>query len=73
MAILCAVGENLRVDPALAIRMLAGLDGVPLRMVSQAASRRNVTVVLRDARRRGGDGAAARRLVRGSAAVEAAR
>jgi aspartokinase len=28
--------------------MLAGLDGVPLRMVSQAASRRNVTVVIRD-------------------------
>jgi len=48
MAILCAVGENLRVDPAFAIRMLAGLDGVPLRMVSQAASRRNVTVVIRD-------------------------
>jgi aspartate kinase len=48
MAILCAVGENLRVDPAFAIRMLAGLDGVPLRMVSQAASRRNVTVVLQD-------------------------
>jgi aspartate kinase len=49
MAILCAVGENLRADPAFAIRMLAGLDGVPLRMVSQAASRRNVTVVIRDA------------------------
>jgi aspartate kinase len=49
MAILCAVGENLRVDPAFAIRMLAGLDGVPLRMVSQAASRRNITVVIRDA------------------------
>ena len=48
MALLCAVGENLRVDPAFAIRMLAGLDGVPLRMVSQAASRRNVTVVIRD-------------------------
>ena len=48
MALLCAVGENLRVDPAFAIRMLAGLDGVPLRMVSQAASRRNVTVVVRD-------------------------
>jgi aspartate kinase len=48
MAILCAVGENLRADPAFAIRMLAGLDGVPLRMVSQAASRRNVTVVIRD-------------------------
>jgi aspartate kinase len=48
MALLCAVGENLRVDPAFAIRMLAGLDGVALRMVSQAASRRNVTVVIRD-------------------------
>jgi aspartate kinase len=48
MALLCAVGENLRTDPAFAIRMLTGLDGIPLRMVSQAASRRNVTVVLRD-------------------------
>jgi aspartate kinase len=48
MALLCAVGENLRADPAFAIRMLAGLEGVPLRMVSQAASRRNVTVVIRD-------------------------
>ena len=48
MAILCAVGENLRIDPAFAIRMLAGLDGVSLRMVSQAASRRNITVVIRD-------------------------
>jgi aspartate kinase len=49
MALLCAVGENLRLDPAFAIRMLAGLEGIPLRMVSQAASRRNVTVVIRDA------------------------
>jgi aspartate kinase len=49
MALLCAVGENLRADPAFAIRMLAGLDGVPLKMVSQAASRRNLTVVIRDA------------------------
>jgi aspartate kinase len=49
MALLCAVGENLRADPAFAIRMLAGLDGIPLRMISQAASRRNVTVVIRDA------------------------
>jgi aspartate kinase len=48
MALLCAVGENLRSDPAFAIRMLAGLEGIPLRMVSQAASRRNVTVVIRD-------------------------
>jgi aspartate kinase len=49
MALLCAVGENLRADPTLAVRILSGLDGVPLRMVSQAASRRNVTLVLRDA------------------------
>jgi aspartokinase len=36
-------------QPAVAARMLRALDGVPLRMVSQAASRRNVTVVLADA------------------------
>ncbi len=48
MAILCAVGDNLRNDPRLAIRLLSVLEGVPLRMVSQAASRRNVTVVLSD-------------------------
>lgn len=49
MAILCAVGDGLRQDPHLATRMLAALEGFPLRMVSQAASRRNLTVVLRDA------------------------
>jgi aspartate kinase len=48
MAILCLVGDGLRRDPRIAARMLAALDGFPLRMVSQAASRRNVTVVLRD-------------------------
>jgi aspartate kinase len=48
MAILCAVGDNLRTDPRLAIRLLSVLEGVPLRMVSQAASRRNMTVVLND-------------------------
>ena len=49
MAILCLVGDGLRRDPHIAARMLAALDGFALRMVSQAASRRNVTVVLRDA------------------------
>jgi aspartate kinase len=49
MAILCLVGDGLRRDPRIAARMLAALDGFALRMVSQAASRRNVTVVLRDA------------------------
>ena len=48
MAILCAVGDGLSADPRLAVRALAALDGFPLRMVSQAASRRNLTVVLRD-------------------------
>jgi aspartate kinase len=48
MAILCAVGDNLRSDPRLAIRVLSALEGVPLRMVSQAASRRNLTVVLHE-------------------------
>jgi aspartate kinase len=49
MAIICAVGENLRTDPALFGRAVTALDRVPLRLVSQAASRRNVTFVLRNA------------------------
>lgn len=49
MAILSAVGDNLRGDPSTAISVIASLGRMPLRMVSQAASRRNVTVVLRDA------------------------
>jgi len=48
MAIVCAVGDRLSADPRMAIRLLAALEGVPLKMVSQAASRRNVTVVLSD-------------------------
>jgi len=49
MAIICAVGENLRADPRLFGRAVTSLDGIPLRLVSQAGSRRNVTFVLRDA------------------------
>ncbi len=48
MAIICAVGENLRADPTLFGRAVTALDGIPLRLVSQAASRRNITFVLRD-------------------------
>jgi aspartate kinase len=48
MAILCAVGDALSADSRLAVRALAALEAFPLRMVSQAASRRNLTVVLRD-------------------------
>ena len=49
MAILSAVGDGLRRDPRLASKILGSLEQFPLRMVSQAASRRNVTVVLQDA------------------------
>jgi aspartate kinase len=48
MAIVSAVGDQLRGDPTLGIKVVSALDGLPLRMVSQAASRRNVTVVVRD-------------------------
>jgi aspartate kinase len=46
MALVCAVGERLRTDPTLSARIVGALDGFPLRMVSQAGSRRNVTFVL---------------------------
>jgi aspartokinase len=49
MAIVCIVGENLRVDPSLFGRAVTSLDRIPLRLVSQAASRRNITFVMRDA------------------------
>lgn len=49
MAIVCIVGENLRSDPELFARAVTALKGIPLRLVSQAASRRNITFVLRDA------------------------
>ena len=49
MAIISVVGENLRVDPTVFGRAVTSLDAVPLRLVSQAASRRNITFVLRDA------------------------
>ncbi len=48
MAIVCIVGENLRSDTGLFGRAVISLKDVPLRLVSQAASRRNITFVLRD-------------------------
>ncbi len=48
MAIVCAVGERLRSDACLATRVLGALEGLPLAMVSQGGSRKNITVVLRD-------------------------
>ena len=49
MALLCAVGDRLRNEPAIAARAVSVLEEVPLRMISQAASRRNITVILREA------------------------
>ncbi len=49
MALLCAVGDRLRNEPAIAARVIRVLEEVPLRMISQAASRRNITVILREA------------------------
>ncbi len=49
MAIVCVVGENLRSDPTLFARAVTALQSIPLRLVSQAGSRRNITFVIRDA------------------------
>jgi aspartate kinase len=49
MSLLCAVGDRLRNEPEIGARVVAMLEEVPLRMISQAASRRNITVILRQA------------------------
>jgi aspartate kinase len=48
MAIVSAVGEGLRHDARLAAQVIGALEGLPLAMVSQGGSRKNVTVVLQD-------------------------
>ena len=49
MSLLCAVGDRLRNEPEIAARVVGLLEEVPLRMISQAAARRNITVILRQA------------------------
>ena len=49
MAIVCAVGDGLQNDPTFVGRLLHAVADVPIRMVSQAATRRNVTLVIREA------------------------
>ncbi len=46
MAIVCAVGEGLQQDPTLVGQVLQALGDVPVRLLSQAASRRNITFVI---------------------------
>ena len=48
MALLCVVGDGLQADPTLFPRVVGALDGIACRMVSQSASRRNLTFVLRE-------------------------
>jgi aspartate kinase len=49
MAILCAVGDDLQQAPAFVGQLLDAVGDVPIRMLSQAAARRNITMVSRDA------------------------
>jgi aspartate kinase len=49
MAILCAVGDGLQHDPTFVGTLLEAAGGVPVRMLSQAAARRNITLVIRAA------------------------
>jgi aspartate kinase len=48
MAIVCAVGEGLQDDPTFVGQLLQAIGDVPIRMMSQAASRRNITFVIRE-------------------------
>jgi len=49
MALLAVVGDRLTTHSGLAAGVVGALSAFPLRMVSQAASRRNVTIVLPEA------------------------
>jgi len=49
MAVLCAVGDGLKDDPAFVGKLLESLSGIPVRMLSQAAARRNITLVMAEA------------------------
>lgn len=53
MAIVCVVGEGIRTQPDVLGRLFSAVGSVPVSMVSQGASKRNVTFVVaeRDARR----------------------
>ncbi len=49
LAIVCAVGEGLQQDPTLVGQVLQAVGDVPVKLLSQAASRRNITFVIREA------------------------
>jgi len=45
-AIICVVGDNLRSAPRVAARVFGALENIPVRMISQGASRLNVSFVV---------------------------
>ena len=49
MAIVSVVGDRLHDDPGVFAQAIVAINGIPLRLVSQASSRRTFTFVLRDA------------------------
>jgi aspartokinase len=49
LALVCAVDDGLMAHLGRPTRFLNALDGIPVRIVFQAASRRTITVVLADA------------------------
>lgn len=48
LAVVCAVGEGIAGDATFVSRLLQAMGSVPIRMLSQAAGRRNITIVLPD-------------------------
>ncbi len=49
LAVLCVVGEGIQGDATFVSRLLKALGPVPIRMLSQASERRNITIVIPDA------------------------
>jgi aspartate kinase len=49
-AVICVVGDNLRNTPGIAARIFGAVDNINVRMISQGASRINVTFIVRSAR-----------------------
>jgi len=47
--VLCVVGEGIQGDATFVGRLLKALGPVPIRMLSQASERRNITIVIPDA------------------------
>jgi aspartate kinase len=48
MAIVCAVGEGIGRTPLVLAQLITAVSDVPVRMLSQAADRRNITMVISD-------------------------